>query len=116
MNSLPAANAARRCRPTAAASLAASMTERELQQSLVDAARKLGWLAYHTHRSTRSEPGFPDLVMVRDGRLLIWELKSAAGQLSERQRLWLEEFTRCDGVDARVVCPADYDDCLAALI
>ena len=115
MSAVPAATRGRtsaRCRrPPAAA-----MSEAELQQALIDAARKLGWRAYHTHRSTRSDPGFPDLVMVRNGRLLVWELKSAVGQLSEPQRLWLDEFTRCDGVDVRVVRPADYDDCLAELI
>lgn len=63
------------------------MTERQLQQAIVDCARLLGWRSYHTFDSRRSEPGFPDLVLVRD-RVVFAELKSERGRLTREQRAW----------------------------
>ena len=48
---------------------------------VVDLARTLGWRVYHTYDSRRSQPGFPDLVLVRE-RILFLELKSETGKLS----------------------------------
>lgn len=84
------------------------MTEAELLQAVRDLARLRGWLAYHTHRSDRSEPGFPDLILAhpRTGQLLAVELKSASGRLSAPQQTWLAALQRA-GVDARVWRPTD---------
>src|SRR5262245_16025821 len=77
------------------------VSERELQNAVIRAARTLGWLVYHTFDSRRSEPGFPDLVMVRDGRLLFVELKGerltpkgkvTVGRPSREQQTWLDEL------------------------
>lgn len=65
------------------------MTERQLQDGIVELARILGWLAYHTHDSRRSQPGFPDLVLVRGERLIFAELKSENGRVSPAQKVWL---------------------------
>ena len=59
------------------------MTEAQLQDAIVQMARVLGWLVYHTFDSRRSAAGFPDLVMVRNGRLIFAELKSATGKATE---------------------------------
>ena len=40
------------------------MTEADLQRSIIIAAREMGWLAYNTFRSMRSEPGFPGFPVV----------------------------------------------------
>ena len=68
-----------------------SMTERALQQALIDAARYSGWLVYHTYDSRRSEPGFPDLVLVHPTRceLAFIECKGPRGRVSEHQKRWL---------------------------
>ena len=66
------------------------MTEKQLQQAVLDYARLTGWLAYHTHDSRRSQPGFPDLAMVRGERLVFSELKSAGGHLTSDQVRWLD--------------------------
>jgi hypothetical protein len=55
------------------------------------------WLTYHTRRSKGSDPGFPDLVAVRPGRLVVAELKvypatQARGRPTERQAEWLAAF------------------------
>lgn len=65
------------------------MTERELQQAVVEAAARFGWLTYHTYDSRRSNRGFPDLVMVKGQRTLFVELKSDKGQLRLEQKEWL---------------------------
>ena len=114
----PARRRTRRHRSSgsAAAVLAAAMTERQLQDGIIDAATQRGWLCYHTHQSVNSEAGFPDLVMVRSGRLLVWELKKQGESPTVAQQRWLDEFAGCAGLDVRVVRPADYDDALAALV
>lgn len=73
--------------------MAQRQSEREFQGAVLELAGYLGWrLQYHTFDSRGSERGFPDLVLCRprDGRLLIVELKSATGRVSEDQRAWLD--------------------------
>lgn len=69
------------------------MTEKQLQQAVVACARLLGWRVYHTYDSRRSEPGFPDLCMARNGFVIFAELKTAAGKLRPGQRDWLLDLT-----------------------
>jgi hypothetical protein len=68
------------------------MTEAELQRYVLEAAVLAGWLAYHTHDSRRSQPGFPDLVLVRRPRMIYAELKSDRGRLRAEQNIWLAEL------------------------
>lgn len=66
-------------------------TERKFQDVVLEAARAAGFtLVYHTHDSRRSQPGFPDLVLVspRAGRVLFRELKSTKGRVSPAQQKW----------------------------
>lgn len=84
---------------------AQSMSEAQFQSHVVALAHRLGWLVYHTHDSRRSEPGFPDLVLVR-GRTLFRELKTSSGVLSKAQRVWLDRL-ESSGSDAGVWRPAD---------
>ena len=92
------------------------MSERELSKQIVAAARDNNWLCYHTFLSKWSKPGFPDLCMVRDGKLLFWELKSDVGKVSEAQTEWLAELAAVPGVDARVVRPSDLEEVYLLLI
>lgn len=86
---------------------AAEMTERQLQDLILDAARKLGWLVYHTHDSRRSQPGFPDLVLVKGKRILYRELKRQTGRTTPDQDTWLAALTTA-GQDARIWRPTDW--------
>lgn len=69
-----------------------SATEAELLAFVRDAAAWGGWMVYHTHRSDRSEAGFPDIVAVHRTlrRLVFAELKTAKGKVTVAQDLWLE--------------------------
>lgn len=69
----------------------AEMTsEIDLQTHILLLARHLGFLAYHTHDSRRSEKGFPDLVLVKEGRLIFAELKRQKGTYGPGQEDWLK--------------------------
>ena len=53
----------------------------------------MGWLYYHTQDSRRSQPGFPDLVMLRGKRQVVAELKRQKGaKPSEKQQNWLDRY------------------------
>ena len=70
------------------------MTEKQLQAAVVKLAKLRLWMVYHTYDSRRSEPGFPDLVLVRNGRLVFVELKAASGRVTPAQRCWLDALKR----------------------
>ena len=86
------------------------MTEKQLQQAVLGLARLNGWLAYHTFDSRRSQPGFPDLVMVRPPRLLCVELKSEKGKPTPDQEAWLEALGQVRKVEASLWRPAQWTD------
>ena len=77
------------------------MTERELQDAIIETAKLLGWRIMHT-RPARTQigwrtpieghAGFPDLVLLRPPRLIFAELKSKKGRLTQDQALWLNGF------------------------
>lgn len=74
---------------------AAAMSERALQDRVLGLARVAGYaLAYHTHDSRRSQPGFPDLVLINptDQRIVVAELKAARGRVTAAQQQWLDGF------------------------
>lgn len=86
-------------------------SEKELQEHVLLVARTMGYLAYHTHDSRRSTPGFPDLVLVhaRKRRVLWRELKTSRGRVSPEQMTWIEALRQA-GMDAGVWRPADVVD------
>jgi len=94
------------------ADLARDMLERDLQAKVLRIARDLGYeLTYHTHDSRRSNPGFPDLVLLslRRGRVLYRELKTERGRVSPDQQRWLVALREV-GCDAGVWRPTDLLD------
>jgi len=88
---------------------ALAMTEKDLLEQCRAAAKGLGLLCYHTHDSRRSEPGFPDLVIVGRRGVLIRELKRQRGAVTSAQSAWLDALTTA-GADADVWRPADLID------
>jgi hypothetical protein len=66
------------------------LLEHPFQEQVEGIARFYGWLIYHTHRSDRSQPGFPDLVLVRGPELIFAELKTRTGRVDANQQRWLD--------------------------
>lgn len=86
------------------------ISEKAFQQQVVGLARYSGFRVYHTFDSRRSEPGFPDLVMIRAPRVLFAELKAGRGKTSPAQDVWLEALSRCPGVEVYLWRPDDIDE------
>ncbi len=63
--------------------------EGQFQSAVIALAKKNGWLVYHTFDSRRSEPGFPDLVLVLN-RVIFAELKSKEGRQTAEQANWAD--------------------------
>lgn len=85
-------------------------TEAEFQRMVVDLARLNGWFVWSTRRSDlgRSDPGWPDLAMARDGEFLLAELKTEAGRESKVQRASLGLLGLA--VEVHVWRPSDWAD------
>lgn len=90
------------------------MTEAQWQRKVTDYARLKGWRWYHTHDSRRSNHGFPDLVLVRAGRLIFAELKSEAGRVTPAQQAWLNDLTEAIGA-VYLWRPSDWPEVLEVL-
>jgi hypothetical protein len=72
-----------------------TMNETEWQKQVVETAHNLGWQDMHVGRTGKHQkvgakgklgPGWPDLVLVKGGRIIFAELKAADGQLSQEQK------------------------------
>lgn len=85
---------------------AAAMSEDQLLAEVRELAATFGWMTYHTHDSRRSEPGFPDLVLIRGDRVLYRELKTNRGRLTPEQSAWLGALNEA-GCEGGLWRPAD---------
>lgn len=85
----------------------ALQSEAQFQAQVIKEAKRLGWEIYHTHNSQHSQPGWPDLVLGKQGIILFRELKKETGRLSVHQRKWLALLTSA-GFDADVWYPHDW--------
>lgn len=93
-----------------------AITEASWQRTVLDLARRLGWLAYHPPKagvrangSVRLVPaGFPDLTLVRGDRLVFAELKRETGKTTPAQDEWLAALA-ATGAQTFVWRPSDLD-------
>lgn len=84
------------------------MTEAELQAAILEYIGYLpDVLVYHVYDSRRSNPGFPDLVILGTRGVLWRELKSAKGRTSKDQKTWIAALERA-GEDVAVWRPEDW--------
>ena len=87
-------------------------------RQVIQLARTLGWRVHHSRPAINQRgrwltplagaAGLPDLVLVKPPRVVFAELKRQHGyELSEGQRAWLEDLSRCPGVESYVWKPGD---------
>lgn len=81
------------------------MTEALLQDAILAYARLLGWRCHHAWISVNSGSGYPDLTLVRSGRIVFAELKGPRGKVSPAQAAWLDDLKACPGVEAHLWTP-----------
>ena len=77
-------------------------TEAQFLAAVIQYAELKGWMVYHTHDSRRSQPGFPDLTMVRYGMLVFAELKSERGRFTREQIIWIDALDQVSEHDTFV--------------
>lgn len=95
-----------RRRPASTTPYGAKMRETAFQGMVGAYCKDKGALHYHTHRSDRSEKGFPDSVILGN-YLMFRELKSDTGRPTKEQREWIAGL--CDaGYDADLWYPEDW--------
>lgn len=81
--------------------------EAEFQSRILRACNTHGVLNFHPYDSRRSEPGFPDLVLVGRGGVLFREIKIETGRVATMQKFWLASLTAA-GQDAGIWRPSDW--------
>lgn len=96
------------------------MSEAELQRAVIELAERFGWRCYHAvpaqrgarflTATNRGGKGWPDVFAIRDGRVLVAELKSDRGKTTLEQDEWLGEFRRVLGARVFVWTPRDWAD------
>ena len=91
------------------------ISEAQFQGQVIGLASKMGWKCYHTHDSRRSTAGWPELALLKGGRLVMAELKSEMGFATSAQREWLAGLDQVAGVEAYLWKPDDLDEIAAVL-
>lgn len=111
-----------------------SIPEEQVQRTVLDALRSLGYTWHHNADSRRSTAGLPDIVAVRNGTIVMLEIKKEQGRLRPEQIEWFSTLLDNDRIgpywaglvrdvtDARpvlfvnwiagVVRPSNLDDCI----
>ncbi|KQP81635.1 hypothetical protein [Aeromicrobium sp. Leaf291] len=93
-----------------------TQTEEQFRRALREVAERYGWSGYHTHRSDRSDAGWPDEVLCKPPRILFVELKtdSKKSKPSPAQVQWLRDLEAC-GQEVALWRPADWPTILRVL-
>ncbi len=91
-----------------------NLSEKQFMAQVAELFRLQGFLVFHTHDSRRSEPGYPDLAMVKEktGRLVYAELKVAKNRPTPAQEMWLAALKK-SGVEVYVWYPEDFPEIVA---
>lgn len=102
-----------------------AITHEEFQETVCELAHYLGWRIAHFRRAWSKKgwrtpvqydgAGFPDLFLVRGERLLVMELKSAKGNVTIPQQLWLDTLKATGKCEVYLGRPDDWDEIVELL-
>ena len=84
-----------------------SVSEEEFLQNVRQVAQAYGWDTWHVRRSKGSDPGFPDLFMLRNSQAMAWELKSMKGKVTPAQQKCLDAMRKAY-IKTAVFRPSDW--------
>jgi hypothetical protein len=85
----------------------ANLTEAQWQAQVIDYAHLRGFRVIHNTDSRRTQPGVPDLMLIKPPRLLFVELKSETGKVRPEQRQMISDLRAC-GQLAAVYRPSHF--------
>lgn len=107
-----------------------SMSEKEFQRLVIEAAQINGWYVAHFRTAQAKSgnyitpvqadgAGFPDLVLVKNERLIFAELKAERGRMSAAQSTWFHKLGKvafgCNKIGVVIWHPSDLDDIIRIL-
>jgi hypothetical protein len=108
-------------RLTAAEKRLRSISEADWQSTVVDIAKRHGWLHYHAPanrpvhgRIQNVVAGYPDLHLIRGPRSVFAELKAELGTVTPQQTVWLDSLAAA-GHEAHIWRPRDIGHVLEVL-
>lgn len=91
--------------------LLATVTEAGWRRHVIAWAKAAGWRVTSMHDSRMqtwgTDRGFPDLLLLRPPRLVLAELKTTRGRLSQPQRDWIADLLRVPCVEVHCWRPTD---------
>jgi hypothetical protein len=93
------------------------MTESEWQKQVLKSAHTLGWQSMHIVRTVKHQAfgakgsmgtGWPDLVLVKGGRIIFAELKTQKGITTPEQKQVLALLFEIPGAECHIWRPSDF--------
>lgn len=91
------------------------LSEKALMANIIELALLTGWIIFHDYDSRLNNPGFPDLVLVRGGRIVFAELKTTKGRVRPMQLVWLQALRLCPFVETYLWRPGDWPEIVEKL-
>lgn len=93
------------------------ITEAELQRTIVQALKTVGWAEFHDRIAWKSDPGWLDLTTVHPvwQRTAFVELKKETGKPSARQQEWMRVHLAA-GNEVYLLKPSSWETFVRALL
>ena len=82
-------------------------TENQIKAQVKDYLNIKGWFHFHVLQGLGSYPGIPDIIAIKDNRVLFLEIKKPTGKQSQYQKDFENNITRQGGEYVLVRCLED---------
>ena len=95
--------------------LDAAMPEIDFMAQIIECAEACGWWVFHVHDSRRSNPGWPDLVLLRGVVMILLEIKAKKGRRRPEQIAVIARLKQVKYVFADFAEPSNWPEIEAVL-